>query len=292
MTTDVQQRTFVPPIKCQGIKTKLIPFIRDAVRWDESLGGKWIEPFLGSGVVLFNIQPQRALVADNNKHIIAFYQSIQNGDLSGDKARAHLESNGALLRESEGSHYYEVRERFNEEHNPLDFLFLSRSCFNGVMRFNKKGGFNVPFCKKPERFSKAYVSKIVNQVNNIAAIMEGKDWEFRHSDFRMVLTETQPNDFIYLDPPYIGRHVGYMTDWTQRDAEDLAIAAQASSAGFALSMWKMNRHRTNDHLDSHWGGNESVDFEHFYHVGPSESLRNSMTETLIIKPGNLNAPKN
>ena len=59
-----------PPIKCQGIKTKIIPHIIENLDW--SGGGRWIEPFLGSGVVLFNIKPDRALVNDINPHIINF----------------------------------------------------------------------------------------------------------------------------------------------------------------------------------------------------------------------------
>jgi hypothetical protein len=68
-----------PPIKCQGIKTKLVPFIFRNICWDESKGGRWIEPFLGSGVVVLNLAPERALLTDTNQHIIHFYQAIQCG---------------------------------------------------------------------------------------------------------------------------------------------------------------------------------------------------------------------
>jgi DNA adenine methylase len=58
----------IPPIKCQGIKTKLVDFIRDNIVWNKQ--GNWIEPFLGSGVVAFNIGPEKAVLSDTNKHII------------------------------------------------------------------------------------------------------------------------------------------------------------------------------------------------------------------------------
>lgn len=277
----------VPPIKCQGIKTKLVPFISNSISWDQSRGGRWIEPFLGSGVVLFSLKPQRALVSDNNEHIINFYRSIQAGLITSESARTHLESNGEALRATNGDHYYTVRDRFNSAHDPLDFLFLSRSCFNGVMRFNKKGAFNVPFCKKPDRFAKAYVTKIVNQIDRVAEAMEGRDWTFTCADFRETIRQASADDFLYLDPPYVGRHTGYITAWTDSDANDLADLTSDTPAGFALSMWRENRYRTNEHLETHWRGNESVDFEHFYHVGSTESLRSSMTETLIVKPGHL-----
>ena len=60
-------RVVVPPIKCQGIKTKLVDFIASTIKWNGN--GRWIEPFVGSGVVLFNIQPEKALASDTNKHI-------------------------------------------------------------------------------------------------------------------------------------------------------------------------------------------------------------------------------
>ena len=69
----------VPPLKTQGIKTKLVPFILNAIKWEEGNQGRWIEPFMGSGVVAFNYQPQRALIADNNIHIIKLFQEIQSG---------------------------------------------------------------------------------------------------------------------------------------------------------------------------------------------------------------------
>lgn len=61
-----------------------------------------------------------------------------------------------------GDYYYEVRDRFNESHDPYDFLFLNRSCFNGLMRFNRQHRYNVPYGHNDNRFSKAYVTKIVN----------------------------------------------------------------------------------------------------------------------------------
>jgi len=79
---------------------------------------------------------------------------------------------GKKLSKNGQDYYYEVRTRFNERHNPLDFLFLSRAGFNGVIRFNRKGGFNVPFNHKAERFSKAYVTKVVNQVKAV-----GENWQ-------------------------------------------------------------------------------------------------------------------
>jgi len=128
-------KIIVPPIKTQGIKTKLVPWIQEHTPKEEM--GKWIEPFMGSGVVGFNIRPKKAFFSDNNPHIIRFYQDINAGKITGGLVKEFLEREGAILRERGKEFYYEVRERFNEEHEPLDFLFLNRACFNGMIRFNR-----------------------------------------------------------------------------------------------------------------------------------------------------------
>ena len=272
----------VPPIKSQGIKTKLVPFIASNIAWRGA--GRWIEPFLGSGVVLFNIQPQRALAADINPHIIAFYRALYNRDFSAEDVRSFLTEEGERLLESGGAYYYEVRKRFNAEHNPLDFLFLNRAGFNGLIRFNRKGEFNVPFCRKPERFRQSYVTKITNQVARVQKIMRGKDWEFVVADWRDVLKSVEPDDFLYLDPPYIGRHTDYFSRWDEDEAEALASVVQSLACGYALSMWKENKYRVNEHL-SLWHGVEERTFLHYYHIGSTEDLRNAMVEALLIKRG-------
>lgn len=276
-------KIIVPPIKCQGIKTKLVPFIASSIKWSGK--GYWLEPFLGSGVVLFNINPDKAIISDKNEHIINFYKDIQNNKVNSRIAREYLEYHGNELSNKGEEYYYEIRDKFNRDKESLDFLFLTRSCFNGVMRFNSKGNFNVPFCKKNDRFQKAYVTKIVNQIKNIECIIMNKDWTFISCDWRDLFEKATFGDFIYLDPPYIGRHTGYVGDWTEEEAHELSVYARETQAGFALSMWRENKYRKNEHLDNSWSGYSSYDFDHFYHVGSSEDLRNKMIETLIMKEG-------
>ena len=67
-------KVIVPPIKCQGIKTKIVPFIKEKVKRNPD--GVWIEAFVGTGVVAFNIVPQKAVLCDKNQYIIALYQGI------------------------------------------------------------------------------------------------------------------------------------------------------------------------------------------------------------------------
>ena len=163
-------KVFVPPIKIQGIKTKIVPLIQKSVSLSND--SVWIEPFMGSGVVGFNIAAKEAIFADTNPYIIDFYNQIKEGHITSYKVRAFLEHEGKLLEAGDSDYYYCVRERFNEHHDALDFLFLNRACFNGMIRFNRNYEFNVPYGHKPQRFSKAYVTKIVNQVKYVEDMLK------------------------------------------------------------------------------------------------------------------------
>ena len=277
-------RVKAPPIKCQGIKTKLVPFILSAIRWNPDGEGRWIEPFLGSGAVAFNLAPKRAILADVNPHIINFYRAIQTGEITPARVRSHLAAEGARLARDGESHYYRVRERFNREGNPLDFLFLNRAGFNGLMRFNREGEYNVPFCHKPERFSQAYITKIVNQVRWVTLQMHGKDWEFRAASWEETLEAATTDDFVYLDPPYEGRHTDYYNQWTTEQTHRLVDYMLRLPCGFALSMWLENPYRRNLVVDYLSNRLTVRVYDHFYHIGGEENNRHWVREALLIHP--------
>ncbi len=272
-------KVFVPPIKSQGIKTKLVGWINENI---ESIKyNRWVEPFMGTGVVSFNVRPKKALLCDSNPHLITFYKALQSKEITSGIVKKFLTKEGEKLLKSNGEYYYEVRNRFNSDGNPLDFLFLSRSCFNGMMRFNKKGGFNVPFCKKPNRFAQALVTKITNQVENVSQIIDFGDYTFKNQDFKVTLKEIQSNDLVYSDPPYIGRHVDYFDSWTEEEEIILHDSLVNSNANFILSTWLSNKYRTNDYVFSVWKGCSVSTKEHFYHVGGKETNRNAVYEALL-----------
>jgi DNA adenine methylase len=277
------QKVVIPPIKSQGIKTKLVKFILSNISWDGK--GRWIEPFLGSGVVLFNVQPERALVNDINPHVIRLYQMVYNGKLSAEEVRSYLLSEGEKLSCKGEDYYYLVRERFNKTGDPLDFIFLNRACFNGLIRFNNKGEFNVPFCRNTNRFRQAYVSEIVNQISQIQQIMQNKEWEFRVADWKECIKNIETDDFIYFDPPYTGRHTDYYQKWTENDTIELYEVIRRLPSGFALSTWKEDKHRKNEHVDIYLRGFVKREFKHFYYIGSRRDFRGSVIELLVIKPG-------
>ncbi|MDE0556140.1 MAG: Dam family site-specific DNA-(adenine-N6)-methyltransferase [Candidatus Poribacteria bacterium] len=272
-------KVLIPPIKCQGIKSKLIPWIAETIQWDSK--GVWIEPFMGSGVVGFNLKPRTALFCDTNPHLIAFYQGINNKTIHPFLVREFLESEGSELVKHGADYYYEVRQRFNTEKSPLDFLFLNRACFNGLIRFNRKGKFNVPFGHKPERFSKAYVTKIVNQVAWVAKLASLSDWTFLHQDFQITLSRANEADFIYCDPPYAGRHTDYFNTWGETQEKSLYEGLKEAQARFILSTWHSNEHRNNPAISTLWSEFNVITREHFYHLGAKESNRKPMLEALV-----------
>lgn len=272
----------VPPLKCQGIKTKLVSDIRQLAKNHDF--DRWVEPFCGSCVVALNVQPPKALLCDSNVHIIRFYSDIQSGHVTPECARLFLIEQGKLLSSRGEDHYYEMRERFNKNPSSLDFLFLNRSCFNGVMRFNQRGLFNVPFCRKNNRFTQSYITKIINQIRSISQVIVNSDWCFKVADFRETITEVSKRDFAYIDPPYAGRHVDYFNSWSDEDENQLAGLLKNRPCKFVLSTWHSNEFRSNHLVQENWEDEQFhiIKKTHFYHVGATEELRHPMIEALIM----------
>lgn len=273
------EKIFIPPLKIQGIKSKLVPLIRNNVVLTKDT--IWYEPFMGSGVVGFNIAPVHAVFSDTNPYIIDFYNKIKEGTITNSVVRLFLENEGKKLEVGDSEYYYEVRDRFNEKHDPLDFLFLNRSCFNGMIRFNKDYKFNVPYGHKPKRFAKAYITKIVNQVAHIEELLKTHNWEFLCQSFEDTICMATNADFIYCDPPYIGRNVDYYDSWNETLEITLHDALVKSQARFMLSTWHHNDYRSNEYIEQVWKECHIITQEHFYHVGAKEENRNPVIEALL-----------
>lgn len=275
-------KTIVPPIKSQGIKTKLIPWIMELI---PTVNGKWIEPFLGTGVVAFNSGFKKAILNDTNPHIINFYKGVQDGVITAPLMKQYLEQEGELLSKADDNgyeHYRRVRERFNKEFSPYDFIFLSRAGFNGMMRFGRKGNWNIPFCKKPDRFSQAYVTKIVNQVKNVSQIIQPEpQWTFFNKSFAEIIPMATNQDIIYCDPPYYGRYVDYFNGWTENDEELLFNLLSDTKAKFVLSTWHHNDWRENEMIKKFWDKFNIVTKDHFYHSGGNIENRRTVVEALV-----------
>ncbi len=278
-------KVIVPPIKSQGIKTKLVPWIKDLITISNQKG-KWIEPFLGTGVVSFNSGYKKAILNDTNPHIIGFYKGIQDNTISAPLMKQYLENEGKLLSKADNNgyeHYLKVRSRFNGgEFSPYDFIFLSRAGFNGMMRFGSKGNWNIPFCKKPDRFAQAYITKITNQVATVSQIIQPEpNWTFYNKSFADIIPLATESDIIYCDPPYYGRHVDYYNGWSERDEELLFNLLSETKAKFILSTWHHNDWRENEMINKLWNKFNIVTKDHFYHNGGNIENRRTVVEALV-----------
>ena len=272
--------TIIPPIKTQWIKTKLMDFIK--FNLPNQTNWKWIEPFLWSWVVWFNLAWKEAIFADSNPHLINFYNALNSWTISSCIVRNFLEKEWKELSEKGVIHYQYIRDRFNDTWNPLDFLFLNRSCFNWMIRFNRKWWFNVPFCKKNDRFSKSYITKIVNQVDKIQSLMQQNHRTFICQDFQKTIWMGNPIDFIYADPPYIGRHVDYYDSWCEENEVLLRDSLIQFWWKFMVSTRFWNKYRQNVYIDTLWKDFSIQTMEHFYFVWGKEDNRNIMLEAIIM----------
>ncbi|HVZ97817.1 MAG TPA: Dam family site-specific DNA-(adenine-N6)-methyltransferase [Chitinophagaceae bacterium] len=275
-------KVIVPPIKSQGIKTKLVPWIKEVT---PKVKGNWIEPFLGTGVVAFNSGYEKAILNDANPHIINFYKGIQQNTITAPLMRQYLEKEGPLLSKADDNgyeHYRRIRDRFNSDFSPFDFVFLSRAGFNGMMRFGKKGNWNIPFCKKPDRFVQSYITKICNQVCNVSKIIKPEpDWIFYNKSFAEVIPLATKDDIIYCDPPYFGRYVDYYNGWTVQDEELLFKLLLETKAKFILSTWHHSDWRENEMISRFWHKFNIVTKDHFYHSGGNIENRRTIVEALV-----------
>jgi DNA adenine methylase len=250
------------------------------------VNGKWIEPFLGTGVVAFNMGYKNAILNDTNPHIINFYKEVQKENITPLLMKQYLEQEGKLLSTSDNNgyeHYLKVRSRFNSgEFSPFDFIFLSRAGFNGMMRFSGKGNWNVPFCKKPNRFAQAYITKITNQLNNVSKIIQSEpDWIFHNKAFYEIIPLATSDDIIYCDPPYYGRHSDYYNAWTENDEKLLFNLLCDTKAHFILSTWHHNSWRENEMVKKYWDKFNIITKDHFYHNGGNIENRSEVVEALV-----------
>jgi len=180
------------------------------------------EPFLGGGAVFFALQPRSAFLSDINEELTNAYRVVKES----------VEKLISVLKEASGEvtedDYYEVRAQDPESLDPVDraarFIFLNRTCYNGLYRVNRDGKFNVPFGRyKAPRICDAEGLRLASEALRHAIV--------KTRDFQDALKLVEPNDFIYLDPPYVPvSKTSNFTEYTRKsftwhDQEALAEAA-------------------------------------------------------------------
>lgn len=179
-----------PLLKWAGGKTQLLP---ELLAKAPKKFGKYIEPFFGGGALFFALRPNGGVVADSNPELVNLYRSVAN---SVEKVIERLRS----CSNTEEA-FYVMRALDWTQMDPADAaartIFLNRTCFNGLYRVNKGGGFNVPFgrYKNPKILDEAAL-RAASTLLSKSTIVQG--------DYKSVLAEhAAPGDFVFLDPPYL-----------------------------------------------------------------------------------------
>ena len=274
----------IPPIKIQGKKTKIVPKIMeiaDGLLSEHPEIDTWVEPFLGSGVVAFNCpgRIKKVIVNDINPHIIKFYKGVADGTITPDRIREVFDIHNQNLLKDGYDYYNRIKDRFNQSFDTMDFLFLTRTGFNGVMRFNNSGKWNVPFCKLNNRLSKNVIEDLASSVDELSRLFKSKDFTFYNQSFEEVIESAPENSIFYCDPPYYGLQVQYFKGWGKED--EIRLNEMLKDKMFIYSTWLEDGIRENMMINEYWGEYEIEGKKHKYNVAEKAEKRNQVTEGLI-----------
>jgi DNA adenine methylase len=193
-TPDVERETLKPIIKWSGGKTDELKQILPHLPTNYTT---YLEPFIGGGAVYFNLNPEKAVINDVHKELTDFYQSIKNG---------HSDDIYEFMRKhpNEEETYYKVRAY--DHSDPLDnakrFYYLRKTCFRGMLRYNRKGEFNIPYGR--------YKNFNYEDIKNKAYEALLKRTEVFNKDFDYIFEHyNDKNNFMFLDPPYDSEFTDY-----------------------------------------------------------------------------------
>jgi len=190
---------FLPVIKWSGSKRSQALKIVDLFPDFE----KYYEPFLGGGSVLIQSKAKYAICGDICKPLIDFWNLIKTNP---SKVVNEYELRWKKLQDEGHVAYYEIRNNFNQNQNPHDLLFLSRTCVNGLIRFNAKGEFNNSLHYTRKGICPTTLEKIIYQWSDLI-----QHHNFVFGDYVQTTKKITSKDFVYLDPPYfntVGRYYG------------------------------------------------------------------------------------
>ncbi len=188
----LQQETY-PIVKWVGGKRQLM---FELLKNMPENYNRYFEPFIGGGALFFELQPDNAYISDMNEELINLYQVVRDNvdELINDLQKHDISK----------EYFMEIRniDRTEEYQNWSDikkasrFIYLNRTCFNGMYRVNSKGEFNVPFghYKNP---------RILDENNLINCSHLLQRTEIKQADFSEILKKVKKGDFVYFDPPYV-----------------------------------------------------------------------------------------
>lgn len=195
-------RTIQPPL---GVVS--VPRIPPVVKWPGSKRsvaarlaaefpptGKFFDPFVGGGAILPFRVGTPTIAGDTIPELIGLWTALKH---SPGTVAAGYEERWNELQKIGHTAFYDIRSRFNDSRHPLDLLFLSRTCVNGLIRFNARGDFNNSLHHTRPGISPQRLRRV---------ILEWSAWlqdvTFAVADYRETLSVARPGDFVFLDPPY------------------------------------------------------------------------------------------
>lgn len=200
-----------PLIKYRGGKLKEIPTIEQYIPHFE---GRYIEPFFGGGALYFHLAPQRAIINDINSKLMAFYQGIRDNF---DVVKQELDTISEIYESNQINYekkkakapdqrienkneelYYRIRNMFNgimesEYTDALLYYFINKTAYSGMIRYNAKGEYNVPF----GRYKHLTTSNVTTEYRDLL-----QNTEIFNGDYGRIFDMANEEDFIFLDPPY------------------------------------------------------------------------------------------
>lgn len=180
-----------PFLKWAGGKRWLVSSRPDLLKRQQE---RYIEPFLGSGAVYFHLRPHRGVLSDANADLIAAYEAIKQDWRKVQTALASYAEEHSVER------YYLARDQRLDDmyEEAARFIYLNRTCWNGLYRVNRRGKFNVPIGTKTR------VLLPTDDFQRIAELLTTA--QLRHQDFEAAIDDSAEDDFLFVDPPYTVKH--------------------------------------------------------------------------------------
>jgi DNA adenine methylase len=209
-----------PYLKWAGGKRALLPEIRKLFPRDIR-DAVYYEPFLGAGAVFFDLQPERAVINDNNRQLILSCRVIK------EQVEDLIALLGEYRRRNNAADYYALRDldrdagefsRLSDTQKAARLIFLNKTCFNGLYRVNAQGCFNVPYgrYKNPSICEEELLRRISGYLNS-------HEITLRCGDFEEAVSDAGEGAFVYFDPPY---HSPDRTNFTGYQAEGFGEGEQ------------------------------------------------------------------
>lgn len=164
---------------------------------------RYYEPFVGGGSIAYAVSPDNGVCGDICTPLICLWHAIQTDY---EELYEQYKVRWERLQNESYLVFYEIRNNFNKNYDTSDLLFLSRTCVNGLIRFNKNGDFNNSLHHTRKGIAPARLKSILSIWSKR---LQGI--EFRNGDYWETTQDIECGDFVYLDPPYFntkGRYYG------------------------------------------------------------------------------------